>query len=96
MRPLLKFVLGLLTSVYLAGVEGEDKAVGQKHETAVGSRGSDATGLTIEELAGIRFFAGVPGWTLERLAGSAAKRRLEQGALVIQQNNEARGDNTPA
>jgi CRP-like cAMP-binding protein len=90
MRPLLKFVLGLLTSVYLAGVEGEDKAVGQKHETAVGSRGSDATGLTIEELAGIRFFAGVPGWALERLAGSAAKRRLEQGALVVRQNDEAR------
>jgi hypothetical protein len=47
-------------------------------------------------LAELRFFEGVPGWALERLAGSAAKRRLKQGALVIQQNNEARGDNTPA
>ena len=70
--------------------------MGQEHETAAGSRGNDPTGLKIEELAELRFFEGVPGWALERLAGSAAKRRLKQGALVIQQNNEARGDNTPA
>jgi CRP-like cAMP-binding protein len=69
---------------------GEDEAVGQKHETAARSPGSDPIGLTIEELVGLRFFEGVPGWALERLAGSAAKRRLEQGALVVQQNDEAR------
>ena len=83
-------MLGLPTPAYLAGVEGEEKALGQKHETAAGSRGNDPTGITIEELAGLRFFEGVPGWALERLARSAAKRRLEQGALVVQQNDEAR------
>ena len=64
--------------------------MGQKHETAAGSRGSDPTGLTIEELAGLRFFEGVPRWALERLAESATIRRLEQGALVVRQNDEAR------
>jgi CRP-like cAMP-binding protein len=64
--------------------------VGPKYETAVRSPGSDPKGLAIEELVGLRFFEGVPGWALERLAGSAAKRRLEQGALVVQQNDEAR------
>ena len=64
--------------------------MGQKHEAAAGSRGGNAAGLTIEELSGLRFFEGVPGWALERLAGSASKRRLEQGALVVQQNDEAR------
>lgn len=70
--------------------------MGQKHEAAAGSRATDPTGITSEELAGLRFFEGVPGWALERLAGSATKRRLKQGALVVQQNDEARGDNTPA
>jgi len=64
--------------------------VGQKHETAAGSRGNDPTELKIEELTELRFFEGVPGWALERLVGSATKRRLEQGALVVQQNDEAR------
>ncbi len=75
---------------YAVGVEGEDDAVGQKHETIEGSRGSDPTEVTTEELAQFRFFEGVPGWALERVAGSAAKRRLEQGALVVRQNDEAR------
>ena len=74
----------------MAGLEGEDEAVGQKHETITGSRATDPTGITSEELAGLRFFEGVPGWALERLAGSATKRRLKQGALVVQQNDEAR------
>jgi CRP-like cAMP-binding protein len=64
--------------------------VDQKHDTAAGSRGSDPTGLAIEELAGLPFFEGVPRWALERLARSAARRRLEQGALVVRQNDEAR------
>ena len=75
---------------YVVGVVGEDDAVGQKHETIEGSRGSDPTQVTTEELARLRFFEGVPEWALERLAGSAAKRRLEQGALVVRQNDEAR------
>lgn len=74
----------------MTGLEGEDEAVGQKHETAAGSRATDPTGITSEELAGLRFFEGMPGWALERLAGSATKRRLKQGALVVQQNDEAR------
>jgi len=64
--------------------------VSQKDETVAGSHGYDSTGITIEELAGLQFFEGVPGWALERLAGSAAIRRLEQGALIVRQNDEAR------
>ena len=64
--------------------------MGQKDETVAGSHGYDSTGITIEELAGLQFFEGVPGWALERLAGSAAIRRLEQGALIVRQNDEAR------
>ncbi len=45
---------------------------------------------TADELAGLRFFEGLPGRTLERLAGSATKRRFEQGAMVVRQNDEAR------
>jgi hypothetical protein len=89
-RPLLEFVLGLLTPVCLAGVEGEDESVGQKDETAAGSHGYDPTRITIEDLVRLHFFEGVPGWALERLAGSATIRRLEQGALVVRQNDEAR------
>jgi hypothetical protein len=51
---------------------------------------SDPAGITAEELAGLRFFEGVPGWALERLARSATKRRFEQGAIVVRQNDEAR------
>ena len=64
--------------------------MGQKDETAAGSHGYDLTGITIEELAGLQFFEGVPGWALERLARSAAIRRLEQGTLIVRQNDEAR------
>lgn len=70
--------------------EGEDETVGQQHETAAGARGRNPTGLKIKELTELRFFKGVPEWALERLTGSATKRQLEQGALVVQQNDEAR------
>jgi CRP-like cAMP-binding protein len=46
--------------------------------------------VTANELVGLRFFEGLPEWALERLAGSATKRRFEQGALVVRQNDEAR------
>ena len=59
-------------------------------ETTAGPQGDGADEVTAGELAGLRFFEGMPGWALERLAGSATKRRLEQGALVVQQNDEAR------
>jgi hypothetical protein len=73
------------------GAEGEEaKRVGQEHETIAGSRASDPAWVTPEELAGLRFFEGVPGWVLERVAGSATKRWLEQGAMVVRQNDEAR------
>ncbi len=49
-----------------------------------------STGVTAEELAGLRFFEDLPGWALERLAGSATKGRFEQGAIVVRQNDEAR------
>lgn len=46
--------------------------------------------VTPDELAGLRFFEWMPGWALERLAGSATKRGLEPGAMVARQNDEAR------
>jgi len=46
--------------------------------------------MTGEELARLHFFEGLPGWALERLAGSAARRRFEQNAIVVRQNDEAR------
>ena len=46
--------------------------------------------VTADELVGLRFFEGLPGWALERLAGSATKRWFEQGAMVVRQNDEAR------
>jgi hypothetical protein len=62
----------------------------EKHEANAGSHVSDPAGITAEELAGLLFFEGVPGWALERLARSATKRRFEQGAIVVRQNDEAR------
>ncbi len=47
--------------------------------------------VTAEDLAGLCFFEGLPGWARERLAASAAKRRFEQGVVVVRQNDEARG-----
>ncbi len=61
-----------------------------KHGANAGPHVSDPAGITVEELAGLRFFEGMPGWALERLAGSATKRRFEQGAVVVRQNDEAR------
>src|SRR3712207_9337925 len=46
--------------------------------------------VTVDGLAGLRFFEGLPGWALERLAGSTTKRQFEQGAMVVRQNDEAR------
>ena len=62
----------------------------QEPETTAGPRGDGAEGVAAGELAGLGFFEGIPGWALERLAGSATKRRLEQGAMVARQNDEAR------
>jgi CRP-like cAMP-binding protein len=64
--------------------------VAREAETTAGSHGDVATEVTAEELAELRFFEGTPGWALERLTGSAAKRRFEQGATVVRQNDEAR------
>ncbi|MDP9439001.1 MAG: cyclic nucleotide-binding domain-containing protein [Actinomycetota bacterium] len=47
--------------------------------------------VTAGDLAELRFFEGLPGWARERLASSATKRRFEQGAVVVRQNDEARG-----
>ena len=65
--------------------------VAQDHEPkTAGSRGSDPAEVTADELAGLSFFEGMPGWALERLAGSATRRWFERGALVVRQNDEAR------
>ncbi len=63
----------------------------EKHEAkAWAQKVDDPAGITAKELAGLRFFEGMPGWALERLANSATKRRFEQGGIVVQQNDEAR------
>ena len=59
-------------------------------ETSAGSRGDGPAEVTAEELAGLRFFEGMSGWALERLALLATKRRLGQGAIVVRQNDEVR------
>jgi signal-transduction protein with cAMP-binding, CBS, and nucleotidyltransferase domain len=61
-----------------------------EHAANAGPHAGDPKGMTAEELAGLRFFEGVPGWALECLARSATKRRFEQGAIVVRQNDEAR------
>jgi hypothetical protein len=65
--------------------------VDQDHEgrSRAGARVSEE--VTAEDLAGLCFFEGLPGWALERLAASATRRGFEQGAIVVRQNDEARG-----
>lgn len=48
------------------------------------------TGVAAEELAELRFFEDLPAWACGRLAASATRRRFEQGAMVVRQNDEAR------
>jgi len=62
----------------------------QKSEATAGLRASDPTRVTSEDLAGLAFFENVSGWALRRLARSATRRQLEQGAMVVRQNDEAR------
>src|SRR3712207_9263049 len=47
-------------------------------ETTAGPQGDGADEVTAGELAGHRFFEGMPRWALERLARSATKRSLEE------------------
>ena len=49
----------------------------QEPETTAGPHEDGADEVTAGELAKLRFFEGIPGWALERLASSATKRRLE-------------------
>ena len=63
--------------------------VAMEPEPSAGPHGDGADEVTAEKLAGLRFFEGIPGWALERLARSATKRRLKQGAMVVRQNDEA-------
>src|SRR4028119_729528 len=65
--------------------------VAREAETTAGSHVDETAEVTAEELVRLHFFEGMPGWTLERLAGSATRRRFEQGAIVVRQNDEARG-----
>src|SRR5918992_1424215 len=64
----------------------------EKHEANAGPHVSDPAGITAEELAGLRFFEGVPGRALERLARSATERRLEPGGVGVRPNDEVRRD----
>ena len=65
--------------------------VAREAETTAGSHGNETSEVTAEELVRLHFFEGMPGWALKRLAGSATRRRFEQGAMVVRQNDEARG-----
>ncbi len=62
----------------------------QDREATTGPRGGEPAEVMAEDLAGVSFFEGVPGWALERLARSATRRRFDRGALVVRQNDEAR------
>jgi CRP-like cAMP-binding protein len=71
-------------------VEERVMRVVQEPETTAGPHEDGPAEVTTGELAGLRFFDGMPGWALERLARSATKWRLEQGTMVVRQNDEAR------
>jgi CRP-like cAMP-binding protein len=60
----------------------------EEHSRATARLSTEVTG---EDLADVRFFEDLPGWARERLAASATRRRFEQGAIVVRQNDEARG-----
>lgn len=62
----------------------------QKHGTDAGSHGDEPDEVTAGELSKLRFFEELPEWALERLAGSARKRRYERDEMVVRQNDEAR------
>ena len=63
----------------------------QNHEAHPRATPRPSTGVTAADLTRLRFFEGLPGWARERLAATATKRRFEQGAVVVRQNDEARG-----
>jgi hypothetical protein len=62
----------------------------ENRETTAGLRASDVKGIAVEDLVGLQFFEGVPGWALDRVAVSATRKRLEQGAIAVRQNDEAK------
>jgi CRP-like cAMP-binding protein len=62
----------------------------RKGEMTAGLHATEPAGLAPAELAGLAFFESMPGWALQRLARSAMRRQLEQGAMVVRQNDEAR------
>jgi CRP-like cAMP-binding protein len=65
--------------------------VDQGHEGRSRAGARVSAEITAEDLAELRFFNGLPGWARERLAASATRRGFEQGAIVVRQNDEARG-----
>ena len=62
----------------------------ENRETTAGLRANDVKRIRAEDLLGLQFFEGVPGWALDRVAVSATKKRLEQGAIAVRQNDEAK------
>jgi signal-transduction protein with cAMP-binding, CBS, and nucleotidyltransferase domain len=90
MRSQIRFLLRF-SSVRAAGGWGEDTKVDQNQEEHPRATARLSTEVTGEDLAELRFFEDLPGWARERLAASATKRRFEQGAIVVRQNDEARG-----
>lgn len=63
---------------------------GQARTTGAGPDGAAASVAEPTDLAGIPFFSGLPEWALARLAATATKTRMAQGALIVRQNDEAR------
>jgi hypothetical protein len=82
---------GLPALVRASGVEERTPEVDQNQGGRPRATAPTTTGVTAAALAELRFFEGLPGWARERLAASATKRRFEQGAIVVRQNDEARG-----
>ena len=82
---------GLPALVRASGVEERTPEVDQNQGGRPRATARTTTGVTAEDLAELRFFGDLPGWACGRLAASATKRRFEQGAIVVRQNDEARG-----
>jgi hypothetical protein len=87
----IRFLLRFSSVRLCGGGWGEDTKVDQNQEAHPRATARLSTEVTAEDLAELRFFEDLPGWACERLAASATKRRFEQGAIVVRQNDEARG-----
>lgn len=72
-------------------MEERTPEVDRDHEGRPRATPQTLTEVTAGDLAELPFFEDLPAWARGRLAASATRRRFEQGAIVVRQNDEARG-----